>query len=130
MSSPTPVPAYLSTEWFDAADRLVRDDPTLRERSLGVHLVVQHTVVDDDGRSTIWHLVLDDGEVSLRVGAAPAPDIAFTCDRATAEAVRDGSESATTAFISGRLRLDGSAAALLEHASTFADLGDVLGPLR
>lgn len=123
------MPAPLSPEWFEAADRLVRADPTLRERSVGVHLVLQQTVVDGDDR-TSWHVVLDDGEVSLRSGAAESPDIAFTCDRETADAVREGTISAPTAFISGRLRIAGSAAALLEHASLFADLDDVLGPLR
>ena len=123
------MPAYLSPEWFDAADRLVREDPTLRERSRGVHVTVQQTVTDGDA-STTWHLVLDDGAVSLRVGAADAPDVWFTCDRATADAVREGRESAPTAFISGRLRLGGSTTALLEHASVFTALDDVLGPLR
>ena len=123
------MPDYLSAEWFTAAAALVRDDPTLRERSQGVRLVLQQTVEDEAGATT-WHLVLDDGTVSLRTGPAEAPDIAFRCDRATAEAVRAGEESAQTAFIQGRLRIEGPVNALLEHARVFADLDDVLAPLR
>lgn len=129
-SSPAPVPEYLSPEWFDAADELLRADAGLRERSRGVRVVLQQTVIGDDDRSTTWHVVLDDGQVSLHAGPSERPDVAFTCDRETAESVRRGERSAPNAFISGRLRMEGSAAALLEYASVFSDLDDVLAPLR
>jgi len=122
-------PDYLSPAWFAAADELLRNDAGLRERTRGVHLVLQQTVTDDDG-STTWHVVLSDGAVSLHMGPAEQAEVAFTCDRATAEAVRNGSEDAATAFLSGRLRMEGTVAALLEHASLFSDLDDVLAPLR
>lgn len=122
-------PEYLSDEWFVAADRILRADAGLRERSRGVRLVVQQTVTDDD-RATVWHIVLADGEVSLHVGPAERTDVAFSCDRATAEAVRNGECTAPNAFISGRLRIEGTAEVLLEHAAVFVDLDDVLAPLR
>lgn len=123
------MPAPLTPDWFAAADELLRADAGLRDRSRGVLLVLQQTVVDD-ADEIIWHIVLDDGSVSLRMGAHPVPDVAFRCDRATADAVRAGTESAQSAFIQGRLRIAGSAAALLEHADLFTDLDDVLAPLR
>lgn len=122
-------PEYLSPTWFAAADRLLRGDAELRDRSRGVHLVLQQTVTDDDG-STTWHVEFADGEVSLRTGPAERADVAFTCDRTTAEAVHTGEEDAAAAFLSGRLRMDGAVMALLEHASLFSDLDDVLAPLR
>ena len=124
-----PVPAPLSPEWFAAADELLRADADLRDRSRGVHLVLQQTVVDGTDEIT-WHIVLDDGSVSLQVGPAAAPHVAFRCDRATADAVRAGTESAQSAFIQGRLRIDGSPGALLEHAELLGGLTDVLAPLR
>lgn len=123
------MPDYLSDEWFTAADDLLRADADLRERSRGVRLVLQQTVTDGSHEIT-WHIVLDDGSVSLQVGVHPSPDVAFRCDRATADAVRAGTESAQGAFIQGRLRIDGTAGALLEHAELFAGLDDVLAPLR
>lgn len=122
-------PDYLSPTWFAAADRLLRDDAGLRNRSRGVHLVLQQTVTDETG-STTWHVVFADGEVSMHLGAAERAEVAFTCDRVTADAVRNGEEDAATAFLSGRLRMEGAVAALLEHATLFSDLDDVLGPLR
>lgn len=122
-------PEYLSPAWFVAADDLLRGDDGLRDRSRGVHLVLQQTVTDDDG-STTWHVVFADGEVSLQTGPAERADVAFTCDRATAEAVRNGHEDAATAFLSGRLRMEGTVTALLGHSSLFGELDDVLAPLR
>lgn len=122
-------PEYLSPAWFAAADRLLRGDAGLRDRSRGVHLVLQQTVTEGDG-STTWHVVFADGEVSMHAGPAERAEVAFTCDRATAEAVRNGDEDAATAFLSGRLRMEGTVTALLEHASLFSELDDVLAPLR
>jgi len=94
-----------------------------------VHLVLQQTVTDGDG-STTWHVVFADGEVRLHAGPAAQADVAFICDRATAEAVRDGHENAANAFLSGRLRMEGTVTALLEHTTLIGELDDVLAPLR
>lgn len=94
--------------------------------------MLQQTVVDATDATDVitWCITLDDGEVSLTVGPSDTPDIAFSCDRATADAVRNGTESAQTAFIQGRLRIESPVTALLENAELFAGLDDALAPLR
>jgi len=123
------MPAYLSPEWFSAADALLRSSESLSAHSRGVHLVLEQRVGDGPS-NVIWHVRFDDGVVSMTEGPADAPDIMFVSYAETAEGIRSGALSAQAAFIAGDLRIEGSINALLEHAELFAALEDVLGPLR
>lgn len=124
------MPDYLSLQWFTEAAELVAGSASLAEASAGVHLVVQQTVTSDDADPIVWFVEFEDGRVRLERGAAAAPTITFTCDRATAEGVHAGTIAAQSEFIGGRLRVGGDIAALLAHGEMFAALDDVLAPLR
>jgi putative sterol carrier protein len=123
------VPEYLSPAWFDAADAAVRADAGLADAGRGIHLVLQQTV-DDPDPGTTWHIRIDDGAVSLVVGAADDATVTFHCDRATALDVHQGRTSAQAAFMAGNLRVGGDVGALLAHQELLAGLTDVLAPLR
>lgn len=118
-----------SEEWVEALDVAARADEGLRAASIGRHLVIAQQVVDDDQRSE-WHLVLDDGEVSVRPGPAEDPDVTFTQDAEVARAVARGELAARTAFVLGRIRVGGDVGALLEVAPALSGLGDLFGPVR
>lgn len=128
-SSLTTVPAYLSPQWFAAADAALRADADLAARSRGVHLVLQQTV-DDPAPGTTWHVRFDDGEVSLAVGLAADATVTFRCDHDTAMAVHAGTTSAQAAFMAGELHVGGDVGALLANQELLAGLTDVLAPLR
>ncbi len=123
------MPAYLSPAWFTEADALLRSSEVMSTRSKGVRLILEQHVGEGDS-ATVWHVCFADGVVSMAAGPADSADVVFVTDPATAEGIRDGSLSAQAAFIAGDLRVDGSIAALLEHAEMFTALEDVLGPLR
>ena len=123
------MPEYLSPDWFAAAAELVAGSATLAERSQGVHLVLEQTV--HDGTAEIsWALRFDDGSASLVTGRADDATVSFSCARDTADAIHSGERSAQAAFIAGDLRIGGDVSALMQHASLFADLDDVLATLR
>ena len=123
------MPEYLSPDWFDAAAELVAGSATLSERSQGVHLVLVQVVQDGDGEIS-WALRFEDGTASLVTGRADDATVSFSCARDTADAIHSGERSAQAAFIAGDLRIGGDVSALMEHASLFADLDDVLATLR
>ncbi len=123
------MPEYLSPAWFDAADAALRADAGLAAAGRGIHLVLQQTV-DDPAPGTTWHIRIDDGAVSLVVGAAADATVTFHCDRSTALDVHQGRTSAQAAFMAGNLRVGGDVGALLAHQELLAGLTDVLAPLR
>ena len=120
---------YLSDEWFEAAANAIAASTELRAASDGVNLTLQQSVTDGD-EALVWHVHFADGEVGLHRGATPSPTVTFSCDRATAEDIRNGEHSAQTAFMAGRLRLGGDVRMLLANSALLSTLNDALAPLR
>jgi hypothetical protein len=117
---------FLTDEWFeelDGAARRAAVDPDLR-------LVVQQVVTDAGAPDLRYVVAVADGAVTVRRGAADEPDITFTQDRRTAEAIHRGELSAQTAFIEGRLRLGGDLRAVIDRAGALLAIDDVFASAR
>jgi hypothetical protein len=120
---------FPSDPWFDEAAARLAGDEELAGLSRGVHLVVEQTVTDGPV-STVWHIRVADGEVELRRGPADDPTVTFSCDAATADAIRQGTTSTQSVFMAGDLRVGGDVGALLRHQELLGSLAVALGPLR
>ncbi len=119
--------AFLTDQWFDDLEAAARDTSI----PLDVRLVIQQVIpggAEDD--EVAYVLTAADGAITVRRGQAEAPDITFTQDRATAEAIHRGELSAQTAFIEGRLRLGGDLRAVIERAGWLVALDDVFAAAR
>jgi hypothetical protein len=118
---------FLSDEWLAAMDEAARARPVADDDPLrGVHLVVEQ-VVRDGPR---WRLVVDDGRCTVTAGGDGEPDVRFTSDRVTAQAVASGERAALDAFIAGDLVLGGDARRLLEHTAALEVLGDLFASVK
>lgn len=113
------VPRF-SAAWVEALDSAVRDLPGAD----GAFVVQQ--VVTDDGDEIAWHLVLGTDGIRVLEGRAAAPDVTFTQDRATADAIADGELSAGAALTAGRLTVRGATARLTEHREALARIDEAL----
>ena len=109
-----------SAAWVEALDTAVRDLPAADEA-----FVIQQVVTDGAGEIA-WHLVLGPGGLRVLAGRADAPDVTFTQDRATAEAIADGELSAGAALTAGRLTVRGATARLTEHREALARIDAAL----
>ena len=121
---------FSSPEWIAALDRAVAEDAALRRASRGVCLVVQQTVTGGPDGDAAWHVVVDDGTVSVKPGEAPDPDVTFRQSYETAAAIGRGELSAQTAFMIGKLRVGGNVELLMTHQSTFDGVEDVFESVR
>jgi putative sterol carrier protein len=124
------VARYLSGDWIDAVGAAAATSETLREASRGVRLAVQQRVTGGPDGDVAYHVVLDDGTVSVRPGDADRPDVTFVQDHATAVAVATGELPAQTAFMTGRLRVAGDVQLLMERRDALAGLDDALRTVR
>ena len=84
-----------------------------------VELVIEQRVVEDDVTLANYHVVLGGGSATVFDGPAARPDIVIQQDPATALALQRGELHAHSAFLTGRLTVDGDVRKLLDH-------GDVL----
>jgi SCP-2 sterol transfer family protein len=94
-------------------------------------LVVQQVIPDGpDGHEVAFALVLADGRTRVVRGRVPDPDLTFTQDLATAEAIHRGELSAQAAFMQGRLRLGGDLRAVIDRAAELAAVDDLFASVR
>jgi hypothetical protein len=122
---------FLSPEWIDALDGAVAASHLGATLGDGQAVVIEQVVVAEPGHDGVtYQVILDRGGSSVAAGRGREPTVRFTTDRATATAVHAGTESARTAFASGRLEVDGDLDALVRHAGLLAELGEVVAPLR
>lgn len=109
------VASFLSEEWFDqigAAGREGDEEP--------VTLVLQHTVTGTPRGEVCYHVRLSPGRVTVVPGPAPAPDVTFVEDYATAAAIAGGDRPASAALLAGDIRVGGDLAKLLAHQDVLA----------
>ena len=93
--------------------------------------MLQQVVTDGpDGHEVAYALVVRGGRVHVERGRADDPDLVFTQDRDTAEAIHRGELSAQAAFMQGRLRLGGDLRAVVDRASELAAVHDVFASVR
>ncbi len=109
-----------TAEWVDALDAAVRDLP-----AADTTFVVQQVVTDGDSE-VAWHLVLGSDGIRVLPGRADAPDVTFSQDRATANAIADSELSAGAALTAGRLTVRGASARLTEHREALARIDEAL----
>lgn len=122
---------YLGPEWMDAARRALAEDERLAESTKGVRLTLEQVVdAGPDGGEIRWHIVVDDGSVTLVEGPAPRCDVRFTTSYDIAAEIAAGRLSAQRAFVDGRLRVGGDLTLLVSHQRALASLDDALADLR
>ena len=108
------MPDRFSEEWIAALDAAARRLPGID----GSFTIQQ--VVDD----VTWHVVLGPEGVRVQPGVVDDPDVTFTQDRATADAIATGELSASAALTSGRLTVRGATSRLAEHREALAQLDE------
>ncbi len=117
---------FLTDEWLDELDAAAREAGA---RPLP-RLVLQQVVPDGPGGEVAYAVVVEDGQLRVERGRAEHPDLVFTLDRATAEAIHHGELSAQAAFMQGRLRLGGDLRAVIDRAAELAAIDDVFQRVR
>jgi putative sterol carrier protein len=78
------------------------------EAADGLKAVYQLELTGDDG--SLWHLAIANGACQLESGPAEAPDVAITVSQDDWDALTAGRLDAFSAFLSGRLRVEGDLA--------------------
>jgi hypothetical protein len=118
---------FLTEAWLDDLDAAAQS----AELDTKGDLVLQQVIPDGpDGQEVAYALVVDRGRVRVVRGRVDEPDLTFTQDRATAEAIHRGQLSAQAAFMQGRLRLGGDLRTVIDRAAELAAIDDVFASAR
>jgi putative sterol carrier protein len=121
---------HLSLDWIDDLRAATADSAGLRAAAIGQHIAITEQITGGPEGAVTYHVVVDDGEVSVGAGPADPADVVFTQDHATAVAIATGRLNAQEAFIGGRLRIVGDMERLIACQPVFAALDAVFATVR
>ena len=121
---------YLSDEWFDEVNRAAAASDRLKVDTAGIELTIQQVVTGAPDGDVRYAVKVRDGAVAVAQGDDPEADVTITEDWDTAVSVASGELAAATAFMTGRIRVSGNVAVLLDAQGSLQGLDAVFADLR
>ena len=121
---------YLSQEWFDEVNRAAADSDRIKVDTAGIALTIQQVVTGAPDGDAHYAVKVRDGAVTVTPGDDPEADVTITEDWDTAVSVANGELPAAAAFMTGRIRVSGNVAVLLDAQGSLQGLDAVFADLR
>jgi hypothetical protein len=122
--------AYLSAEWIEAADALLRATPIVPPID-GPGFTIETLVIGSPTGDRGYVIEFAASEMRARPSVSgEEATVRLTQRYDIAAAVAQGTMSAQAAFLAADIQVGGDVATLIGHANLVAQVGDALAPLR
>lgn len=111
---------FLSPEWADAVQEALNTDQGFRGAIGNADLGLQFNVTDAPEGDVAYYLSSTGGETQLSLGEMESADVTLNQTYETASSIAKGDLNAQTAFMTGKLKVQGNLAKLMMHQSAIA----------
>ncbi|MDP9330528.1 MAG: SCP2 sterol-binding domain-containing protein [Actinomycetota bacterium] len=119
---------FLSPEWAEAVKAALNVDDAFKKAAAGKQAALQQVISTGDGDTRYW-IRIADGTIDMGMGDLEAPDATITQNFDTAVGLAKNQVSAVTAFMTGKIKIDGNMGLLLGLQGAFAQLPMVMASL-
>ena len=119
---------FLSPEWAEALKHQLNGNDDFRAAADSQHATIQQVITSADGQTPYW-IRIEDGTIDLGVGEAEAPDATITQSYDTAVALSKSELSPVTAFMTGKIKVNGNMGLLLGLQGVLAQLPVAMGEI-
>ena len=106
---------FLSDEWATAVQAAVNGSDAFRSAVANASLKLQFNVSDAPGGEISYYMKAENGEADVELGQLDDPDVTVGQSYETATAISKGELNTQTAFMTGKLKVDGNLAKLMMH---------------
>ena len=119
---------FLSEEWAHAVMNAVNSDPTFAAAAGTAHARIQQAIKTADGEVHYW-TTLEDGRLGLGVGDLDNTDVTITQSYETAVGLAKREINPVTAFMMGKIKVDGNMGMLMGLTGVLGKLADAMAAL-
>lgn len=116
---------FLSDEWTAELQRRLNESTEFRDATAGKDATIQNVIGTPEGPKRYWMRIAD-GSVTIEPGDAPSADATIEQDYATAVALAKSELNPVGAFMSGRIRINGSMMLLMQLQGALSELAKVM----
>jgi len=119
---------FLSTEWSEAVKAALNASDSFAQAAAGKKATIQQ-VIDRDGEQTRYWIVIADGTIDMGIGDAEAPDATITESYQTAVGLAKREVNVVTAFMTGKIKVDGNMGLLLGLQGALMELPNAMATI-
>jgi putative sterol carrier protein len=116
---------FLSDEWTAELERRLNESEGFRKATAGKNATLQNVISTPEGEKRYWFKIAD-GSVELQPGDAPQADATIEQEYETAAALARSEINPVSAFMSGKLKVNGSMMLLMQLQGALSELAKVM----
>lgn len=116
---------FLSQEWTAELQQRLNEDEAFRQAAASAKATIQNVINTPDGPKRYW-MKIEAGTVEMGPGDAETPDATIEQDYDTAAALAKNELNAVTAFMTGKIRINGSMMLLMQLQGALSELAKVM----
>jgi putative sterol carrier protein len=116
---------FLSDEWTEELQKRLNGDDDFRQAAANAKATIQNVINTADGPKRYW-MKIEAGTVEMGPGDAETPDATIEQDYDTAVALAKNELNAVTAFMTGKIRINGSMMLLMQLQGALSELAKVM----
>ena len=112
---------FLSPEWTEELEMRLNASETFRAAASAANVTIQNVIETPDGAKRYW-MRFEGGSVKLEAGDAEKADATIEQDYATAVALAKSELNPVSAFMTGKIRINGSMMLLMQLQGALSEL--------
>ena len=112
---------FLSPEWTEELEKRLNASDTFRAAASAANVTIQNVIETPDGAKRYW-MRFEGGSVKLEAGDAEKADATNEQDKATAVALAKSELNPVSAFMTGKIRINGSMMLLMQLQGALSEL--------
>lgn len=114
---------FLSPEWTEELEKRLNASDTFRAAASAANVTIQNVIETPDGAKRYW-MRFEGGSVKLEAGDAEKADATIEQDYATAVALAKSELNPVSAFMTGKIRINGSMMLLMQLQGALSELAN------
>ena len=112
---------FLSPEWTEELEKRLNASEAFKTASASADVTIQNVINTPDGPKRYW-MRFESGSVKLEAGDAQKADATIEQDYATAVALAKNELNPVSAFMTGKIRINGSMMLLMQLQGALSEL--------
>ena len=112
---------FLSAEWTEELEKRLNASDSFRAAASAANVTIQNVIDTPDGAKRYW-MRFEGGSIKLEAGEAEKADATIEQDYATAVALAKSELNPVSAFMTGKIRINGSMMLLMQLQGALSEL--------